>query len=313
MFCQQDGSIWVKSRESTLDPKKNRWYWTNTLYSQLIPSLFLLDTWCWNQFKCWISAESNMRSQALWSRWDVVVTMVTAVCWSSPREIENRIEADHPVVSLLLLLLFLLDLLVLLLLLLCSSLFWIKMRDVQENPFLHVIWMEYIPQTNLDRSVILHKGLQKTEHLNPDEAQPFARRFFHRGMFLNLVFPFHSLLFCLLSSRLRDASAGAGLSRGGERGGPAVQDYFSGDSWRSEYEFCPHTPSSDSRLLSSSPSSALWLLFWQDMEITANELRNVLNRVITKRESIWNLIHSVFVSVSTRLNSCSALCVCLCR
>lgn len=164
MFCHQDGSIWVKSRESTLDPKKNRWYWTNTLYSQLISSLFLLNN-------CWISAESNMRSQALWSRWDVVVTMVTAVCWSSPREIENRIEADHPVVSLLLLLLFLLDLLVLLLLLLCSSLFWIKMRDVQENLFfVSSEWNIFqIPNTNLDRWLILDKSRQKIKHLNPYE------------------------------------------------------------------------------------------------------------------------------------------------
>lgn len=53
--------------------------------------------------------------------------------------------------------------------------------------------------------------------------------------------PSHLLLLVSLSLStlwLHDASAGAGLSGGRERGGPAVQDYFSGDSRRCEYKLC---------------------------------------------------------------------------
>lgn len=59
------------------------------------------------------------------------------------------------------------------------------------------------------------------------------------------VFPSHLLPLVSLSLstlRLHDASAGAGLSGGRERGGPAVQDYFSGDSRRCEYEMCFFPP-----------------------------------------------------------------------
>ncbi len=49
------------------------------------------------------------------------------------------------------------------------------------------------------------------------------------------IFPFLVSL-SLSTLWLHDASAGAGLSGGRERGGPAVQDYFSGDSRRGEYE-----------------------------------------------------------------------------
>lgn len=96
---------------------------------------------------------------------------------------------------------------------------------------------------------------------------------------------------------LHDASAGAGLSGGREWGGPAVQDYFSGDSRRCEYSFLINKALLYSvfgyykyPLILMVVSSlllfplALWP-FSQDMEITANELKNVLNRVITKRES----------------------------
>ena len=47
------------------------------------------------------------------------------------------------------------------------------------------------------------------------------------------VLPFTSHL-SLSALWLHDASAGTGLGGGGERGGSAVPDYFSGDSWRCE-------------------------------------------------------------------------------
>lgn len=124
--------------------------------------------------------------------------MVTAVCSSSPREIENRIEADHPVVSVAALF---------------SSLCRIKMST---------------DTTPACRSA------------NASNHSKFFLQ--NRAQIFYLTFSLH-IFFLLVSSslstlRFHDASAGAGLSGGRERGGPAVQDYFSGDSRRCEYEMC---------------------------------------------------------------------------
>lgn len=171
--------------------------------------------------------------------------MVTAVCSSSPREIENRIEADHPVVSVAVLF---------------SSL-------IQHCDKTH-------QHQHADQQMhqIIQSFLYKTE-----------RRFGTSHVFPSHLLPLVSL--SLSTLRLHDASAGAGLSGGRERGGPAVQDYFSGDSRRCEYEMCFFSRVSCSCVESFNPLLLRPSLSLQDMEITANELKNVLNRVITKRES----------------------------
>lgn len=136
---------------------------------------------------------------------------------------------------------------------------------------------------------------QHKTHRHQHADQQIIQSFLHKTeprFQTSHVFPSHLLPLVSLSLstlRLHDASAGAGLSGGRERGGPAVQDYFSGDSRRCECQMCFFSPPnrvSCSCVEGFNPLLLLPTLSLQDMEITANELKNVLNRVITKRESI---------------------------
>lgn len=181
--------------------------------------------------------------------------MVTTVCSSSSREIENRIEADHPVVSAC----FALGSLVSLL----------RSQFYEPVCFLNPCHRELLTDGIGSISTYSHWSMSRVRSVSvrPQPAPASAGEESEEDQQFRTIF--------------QEIAGDVSRRRRGERN--QIQDL----------ETLRRAGNGRALLLYEAASRLIAsCLFLQDMEISANELKNVLNRVITKRESTPQTLHS---------------------